>query len=78
MKKILYIDDEVSSRQLFNLSFKSDYQIFLANSALNGEEILEREEIPVIISDYTMPETNGIELSERLVEKDSKSIFISF
>ena len=77
MKKVLYIDDEKDSRSLFNASFKNDYDLYLADSAKSGQAILEKEnDISVVISDYQMPVTSGIELFENLAKKESKAICI--
>ena len=66
MLKILYIDDEATSRSLFQTSFKDDYEIYLADSAKKGEEILSKQEIPVIISDQHMPKTSGTQCTSFL------------
>ena len=60
--KILYVDDESINLRLFNMSFKSDFEIYTAKS---GEEALQLiHETPVfdiIVSDQRMPGISGTE-----------------
>lgn len=74
--KILFIDDEQDSLKLFEDSFEGDYEVYLANSAEQAKDILNKEEIPVIISDYKMPNINGTELFEQLVRNESQAVRI--
>ncbi|OOG78043.1 response regulator [Algoriphagus sp. A40] len=65
--KILYVDDEENNLQAFKATFRRDYKIFLAISAKVGEEILEKEEIDIIITDQRMPEKTGVEFLESII-----------
>lgn len=60
--KILYVDDESINLRLFNMSFKSDFEIYTAKS---GEEALQLiHETPIfdiIVSDQRMPGISGTE-----------------
>lgn len=62
MLKVLYIDDEPINLNIFEMAFKRDFQIFCTESANNGLEIIQQEEIDVIITDLKMPGMDGIEL----------------
>ncbi len=65
MKKagILIVDDESmivdSIRDL--IEFGSDYEVFAATSPFDALKILDQKSVHVIISDFLMPEMNGIE-----------------
>lgn len=61
--KILCVDDERNIlRALRRLFIDDDYQLFIADSAEKGLEILDRgENIQVVISDYRMPGMNGVD-----------------
>lgn len=61
--KILCVDDERNVlRALRRLFVDDDYQLFTADSAEEGLEVLGRgEEIQVVISDYRMPGVNGVD-----------------
>jgi len=60
---ILLVDDEEmvldSLQQLIEL--ETDYIVHTSANPLNALELLEKNEIDVIITDYLMPEMNGIE-----------------
>lgn len=58
---ILYVDDEAPNLRSFNALFRRKYSVHIAESAKEGLEILEREEINVIITDQRMPEVTGVE-----------------
>lgn len=65
--RILYVDDEENNLQAFKATFRRDYKIFLAISAKEGAEILEKEEIDIIITDQRMPEKTGVEFLESII-----------
>lgn len=58
---ILYVDDEVHNLNSFKAGFRTRFNIFTAESAILGREILEKELIHIIIVDQRMPGTTGIE-----------------
>jgi two-component system, NtrC family, sensor kinase len=64
--KILCVDDEPNVlNALRRLFMDNEYTIFTAGSALEGLGILENEDIQIVMSDYRMPNMNGVEfLSE--------------
>ena len=72
--KILYVDDEENNLQAFKATFRRDYKIFLAISAKEGEEILAKEEIDLIITDQRMPEKTGVEFLESIIPIHPKPI----
>jgi len=60
-KNLLYVDDEPINLQLFKFNFRQNYNLFLAQSAMEGLEILQNQAISVVVSDFKMPEMNGLE-----------------
>ena len=60
-EKILYVDDEQENLDVFDFTFMKYYEIFLANSAKEGMEILQREDIKLVITDQRMPQITGVE-----------------
>ncbi|MCB1190754.1 MAG: PAS domain S-box protein [Leptospiraceae bacterium] len=64
--KILYVDDEPLNLSSFKYLYKRYYNIYLADSAMEGFKILEKENIKVVIADQRMPEVTGIEFLEKV------------
>lgn len=64
---VLYIDDEVHNLKAFRASFRNDFSIFTAESAMLGREVLDKQTIHVIIADQRMPGVNGIEFLESVI-----------
>ena len=70
-KTILYVDDEEINLRLFRNSFRRDFELFLANSAKEGLEILDKQKIDIVITDQQMPKMTGVELLEIVNERFS-------
>jgi response regulator RpfG family c-di-GMP phosphodiesterase len=64
---VLYIDDEVHNLKAFKASFRIRFNIFTAESAMEGRKILEQEMIQIIICDQRMPGMTGIEFLESVI-----------
>ena len=75
-KKILYVDDERINLELFKINFRNDFEIFVADSAHKGLEILSEQNINVIISDLKMPQMNGLEFIEKIKAETPSKICI--
>lgn len=60
--KILYVDDEVINTQLFRIAFSKTFHILIADSGMEGLEILRKNpDTKFVISDMKMPIMNGLE-----------------
>lgn len=68
--KILFVDDESNVlRSLQRLFMDEDYELFTAPSGEEGLEILRAEsDIQVVVSDYRMPEMNGVDFLKEVYE----------
>ena len=66
---ILYVDDEDSNLRIFQKTFRREYDVFIANSAKAGLEILEKEKIDLIFSDQKMPQMTGVEFFKTTVTR---------
>jgi response regulator RpfG family c-di-GMP phosphodiesterase len=64
---VLYVDDEVHNLNSFKAGFRRLFNVFTAESALEGRKILETENIQVIITDQRMPVMTGIEFLESII-----------
>lgn len=62
-KKILIIDDELSCRVMMIRILKSDnYQIDTAENGRDAIDRIEKKSYDLIVTDYSMPEMDGLEL----------------
>ncbi len=68
-KTILYIDDEEKNLTSFKAVFRKEYKIYVAASAQEGIDIMERQPINLVITDQRMPNMTGVEFLERIVDK---------
>ena len=66
---ILVIDDEAAQRDvLTGYLKKKGYKIFSASSGKEGIEITKNNPVDIILSDFKMPDLNGIEVLEKVKE----------
>lgn len=72
-KKILVVDDEPDIRLILRMVLeKYHYQVIEASNGKKALEVLEyddNKEISCVITDYLMPELDGLQLCKRLREK---------
>ena len=73
---VLYVDDEVYNLTAFRAGFRRAFNIFTAESAAEGIEILRTEDIHVIVTDQRMPVTTGIEFLESIIPEFPEPIRI--
>jgi two-component system, NtrC family, response regulator HupR/HoxA len=59
---ILIVDDEPSNLSTFARVFRRDFVVRTASSAANALAELARGDVDVVISDFAMPDVNGLEL----------------
>lgn len=64
---VLYVDDEVHNLNSFKAGFRRKFNVFTAESAVEGRKVLETELIHIIITDQRMPVTTGIEFLESII-----------
>ena len=64
---VLYVDDEIHNLNSFKAGFRRVFNVFTADSAVEGRKILETENINIIITDQRMPLTTGIEFLESII-----------
>jgi len=66
---VLYIDDEVHNLTSFRATFRRLFNVFTAESAAEGRNVIEFQDIHVILSDQRMPKMTGIEFFESIKEE---------
>ena len=64
---VLYVDDEENNLVAFKATFRRNFKVFTALSAVDAKNILAENEIHVLITDQRMPVTTGSELLAQAV-----------
>ncbi|WP_214228169.1 response regulator [Pedobacter sp. B4-66] len=65
---VLYVDDELHNLNSFKAGFRRVFNVYTAESAMEGRRILETvEDIHVVITDQRMPVMTGIEFLESIL-----------
>jgi two-component system NtrC family sensor kinase len=64
---ILIVDDEPNILKSLNrLLMRQEYEVFAASSGAEGLRICSQKDIHLILSDYRMPEMNGVEFLSKV------------
>lgn len=68
MRTVLFVDDEQSIRNAIERLYleRDDVRCLFAASGQEGLDILRREEVWVVMSDYMMPGMRGVEFLSRV------------
>lgn len=70
MEKILVVEDELTNAILLKrILSKAGYNIVVAHNGLDALKHLDREKFDAVLTDWMMPQIDGIELIRRLREK---------
>ena len=69
-KNLLIIDDNKHIRDLISLYLKDDFQIFTAPDGEKGLKIFFEKKIDIVISDMIMPLVDGIEVIQKIKNKN--------
>lgn len=75
---LLIVDDDPDMLSISSELLK-DYQVFTESSPLRALEILKEKKIALILSDYQMPEMNGIDFLKKCLEiqPQAKRVLVS-
>ncbi len=67
MKRILVVDDEPQIRRMLRMSLQSSgYEVVLGANGIEGLKEFEAQKPDLIITDLSMPEMNGLELTQEV------------
>lgn len=70
--RVLIVDDSAISRGIFEKAFSQSDSFTIAGSASNGRkaiDFLKKEDADLVVTDYDMPELNGIEAA-KIISKE--------
>jgi DNA-binding NtrC family response regulator len=73
---VMYVDDEETNLFLFELSFARQFNVVTTNSPFDALEMIKEREIKVVVTDYKMPEMNGMELISQIKQLKPDTICI--
>ena len=74
-KKILFVDDSASMRQVVGLAMKgAGYDVVSAVDGEDGAAKLDQDRYDVIITDLNMPKMNGLELI-KVIKRHARNRF---
>ncbi len=74
---ILVVDDEKEIADLIEIYLVSDgYKVYKANNALEGLDILEKEEVHLVLLDIMMPGMDGLEMCKKIRETNNIPIIM--
>ncbi len=79
-EKILVVDDEDMIRDLcYHILSSEGYQVSVASNGTEALDVLNRGDVDLLITDIKMPEMDGLELFERVKQRNQEivSIFIT-
>lgn len=69
--KVLVVEDSAIMRQLLGGSLqKWDYEVVVANDGVEAWELFQQQHIPLVLTDWLMPNMDGVELVERIRGSD--------
>ncbi len=76
---VLYVDDDLSFAEMIATMLEREAENLIvqtANSAAAGLEIVRTEDIDCVVSDYSMPNTNGLEFLQSIRGSDPDLPFL--
>lgn len=65
--RILYVDDEEQNLVSFKATFRREYPILTAKSAIEALDMLKAHDVQLIITDQRMPQMTGVQFLEQVL-----------
>jgi two-component system, NtrC family, response regulator AtoC len=62
---LLIVDDEKTTREGLRAALESRYDVYLADNAASAMELLEKEHFEVLLTDFRLPNEDGMKLISR-------------
>jgi chemotaxis protein methyltransferase CheR len=73
---VLYLDDEEDNLTVFKSSFRQKFNIMTATSVKGALNVMQQVSIGVVLSDFRLPESSGIEFLKIVAEKYPNTVRI--
>lgn len=73
-RKILYVDDDLTNLELFRLHFDREFEVILCDDPLQASSMAEEFDIPLIVTDYKMPEMNGMDVVREIKKQSPQRV----
>jgi DNA-binding NtrC family response regulator len=71
-KDILLVDDDINNLHFLSMLLESEgFDVSTASGGINALETLKHSEFRMMITDFNMPEINGVELASKVKEQRS-------
>ena len=71
-KDILLVDDDIDYLYLFGMFLKAEgFEVTTVSDGFKALEVLRNNKIRIVVTDFNMPEMDGIELAVRVREQYS-------
>jgi signal transduction histidine kinase/FixJ family two-component response regulator len=71
---VLYVDDEVSNRRVFEIGFGREFKVLTAEGGEAALRVLAERPVALVLSDQRMPGLSGVELLRRVCELDPRTV----
>jgi DNA-binding NtrC family response regulator len=75
---VLIVDDERNTREGLRKAFRAKYEMFTAESAEQGLEILDENKIDVVLTDLRMPGMDGLAFVRKVRGRNNPPVMILF
>lgn len=77
-KRILLVEDERELREVLALGLRrAGYTVDVAATAADAHRMLDQKQYALLISDWRLPDGNGIDLADRATRLGAKTIILS-
>lgn len=75
--RLLFVDDEPESRRSFSrLAESAGYCLDVASGVTEAQCLAENDSYAIVVSDYIMPQTNGVETLGRIAAFQPDAVFL--
>ncbi len=76
--RLLIVDDEPDVCDSVQALLRREFRVLKANSAQEGFQIMQQEEVHIIMTDQRMPQITGVELLETVKARNPNAIRLLF